>query len=205
MAQSMTPSTERKLMTDGQIDKAVDAYRTMLRKHRGELNSKAVQEVLASDSYLNEQVGVLRRRVEAVSDLIVRRVRVNRGRAPRAAIEATGRNLYLDDSVIAKMPRGEGEEVDVCFFKVGRHLSDAELEKEYELRGLIPADPYSQAAVNEADPAFADDHPNGTHWKYDDGKWCYAAFYRWIDGRLVFIYRHGHDWLDHWWFAGLRK
>lgn len=38
------------------------------------------------------------------------------------------------------------------------HINDAHLEKEYELRGLKSADPYSQSAVNEVDPAFADDH-----------------------------------------------
>ena len=37
-----------------------------------------------------------------------------------------------------------------------RQISDADLDAEYEKRGLKPADPYSLVAVNEADPAFAE-------------------------------------------------
>jgi hypothetical protein len=102
--------------------------------------------------------------------------------------------------------RGEREkERKSCFFKLNRYVSDADLDKEYELRGLKPADPYSLAAVNEDDPAFADDHPNGTHWKDGDGNWCYAVFRRWFDERDVFVSRDGNGWDDGWWFAGLRK
>jgi hypothetical protein len=79
------------------------------------------------------------------------------------------------------------------------------LDKEYERRGLKPADPYTLAAVNEADPAFADKHPNGTHWKDADDKWRYAAFYRWSDERRAHVYRSDYDWDDRWWFPGFRK
>ena len=105
------------------------------------------------------------------------------------------------------------------------YISDDDLEKEFELRGLKPADPISVAAVNEADPAFADEKPHGTHWKDAKGKWCYAAFHRWDDdGRHVLVNRYDSDWLDrwgdgrevnicrsdddwddYWWFAGVRK
>ena len=70
--------------------------------------------------------------------------------------------------------------------------------------GPNPADPYSQAAVNEADPAFADGHPNGTHWKDVNGKWCFVAFGRWGDGRKLGVGR-GNDWGGSCWFAGVRK
>lgn len=205
MAMSMTPSAERKTMTDGQIEKAVDAYRALLRKHRDELGAEAVQQVLGSDGYVADMVSVLRRRVEAVSDMIVRRVTVNRSRTPEEALKATGCNRYADDTVVAGMPRGAGEEAEVYFFKVGRYISDDDLEKQYELRGLTPADPYSLAAVNEVDPAFADDHPNCTHWKDGKGKWCYAAFDRWDGLRDVDVSRSDDEWRDSWWFAGCRK
>lgn len=103
------------------------------------------------------------------------------------------------------MPRGDGDESDVIFFKPGRSVSDVDLDKEYALRGLVPADPYALAAVNEADPAFADEHPNGTHWKDADGNWCYTAFNRWNDGRFVDVCRDVRGWFAYWWFAGLRK
>lgn len=143
-------------------------------------------------------------------DMIIRKVTVNRTRPPQETLNATGRKQYIDHIVVDAMPRGEGEEVEVVFFKLdlskrNGFISDNDLEKEYELRGLKPADAYSLAAFNEADPAFADTHPNATHWKDASGSWCYAAFDRWNDERIVDVYRDGGDWSDRWWFAGLRK
>jgi len=59
--------------------------------------------------------------------------------------------------------------------------------------------------VNEADPAFADEHPNGTHWKDAEGKWCFVAFVGWDDERRVNVHRSGLDWNAYWWFACVRK
>ena len=144
------------------------------------------------------------------TDMIVRRVKVNRARSPQEAIEATGRAQCLDYKVVKAMPRGEGDEVEVVFFKpdLSSHngfVSDDELEKEFELRGLKPADPISVAAVNEADPAFADKKSHSTHWKDAKGNWCYATFIRSGGEREVNVSRDGGGWGDFWWFAGVRK
>lgn len=144
-------------------------------------------------------------RVEATSNLITRHAIVSGDRDPEQTFITTSRAQYLNSDVVKSMPRGDGTEVDVIFFKVGRRLSDSDLGKEYELRGLVPADPYSQIAVNEADLAFADDHPNATHWKDADGNWCCAAFDDWGGGPGMLIGYSDDDWLDGWWFAGLRK
>jgi hypothetical protein len=48
-------------------------------------------------------------------------------------------------------------------------------------------------ADNAADPAFADEYPNGTHWKNVYDKYCFAAFDRWDDERRVFVNRGGID------------
>ena len=141
-----------------------------------------------------------------IGDMFTRHVTVDRTRSPQDAIAATGRNQYVNEKVIAMMPRGDGNEVDVVFFKLGRSVSDDDLEKEYKLRGLVPVDLYALAAVNEADPAFADEHPNITHWKDVDGRWCYTAFFRWRGVRRVNVDRGGDVWVDaFWWFAGRRK
>ena len=88
------------------------------------------------------------------------------------------------------------EEAEVFFFKPRPQaydknglISDDRLEAEYDFHDFKPADPYAQAAVNEADPNFANDHPNGTHWKDKDGKWCFASFFRWLDEPRVHVYR----------------
>lgn len=208
MTKVMTPSAP---MTDGQIDKAVDHYRNTLKKHRDEIGSSdAVQQVLGQPGYLAQLLAVIRKHAAAVSDLIVRQVKVDRTRTPQAMLEATGRKQYTDSNVVAAMPHGAGEEAEVYFFKPdltkrGGRIGDADLEKEFEFRGFAPADPYTLAAVNRDDPAFADEHPNGTHWKDANGKWCYAAFDRWYGERDVSVSRYDYDWDDRWWFAGVGK
>ena len=203
MTQIMTPSA--KTTTAGQVDKAVGLYRAMLEKHAGQFDAEAVQTVLGQPEFATDLFAVFRMRVEAISGMIVRRVKVDRTCPPKEAMKATGRNQYVDEEVAASMPHGEGEEVDVYFFKLGRYVNDVDLGKEFDLRGLKPVDPYSLAAVNEQDPAFADDHPNATHWKDAESNWCYAIFDRWRGGRAVLVNRDDRDWGDDWWFAGVRK
>ena len=197
--------TASKPMTDGQIENVVNKLRDALRKHRSEFSSEPVQQVLGVENLGMELMAPFRQRVEAVSNMITRRAKVNRTRNAQVAIDATGRRQYTDKDVVDAMPNGEGEEVEVVFFNLGRYVSDTDLDKEYELRGLKPADPFSLAAVNEVDPAFADQKPNVTHWKDSNGKWCYAAFYQWYGERLVYALRHVSGWVGGWWFAGLRK
>jgi len=203
MGNPITPSDET--MTDGQIEKATDIFRNTLRKHRKEFGTKPVQDVLGLRTLGTDLLAPFRKCVEAVSNLIVRVVQVVRSRTPQEALDATGRAQYTDKPVVAAMPKGEGEQAEVVFFNLGRYVSDDDLEKEYEARGLKPADPYSLAAVNEADPAFADEKPNSTHWKDSEGKWCYAAFYRGVGERGLSVRRGDRGWVDSWWFAGVRK
>lgn len=202
MAKTMTPSEN---ITQGQIGKIQELLGAALRKSG--LPSEAVQQTLEcqGDSFVAELMEVVRTRVEANSDMIVRRVKADRSKTPRQMLDATGRRQYVDNDVVVSMPCGEGEETEVYFFFPGRFVSNEELEMEYDLRGLKPADPYSQSAVNKADPAFADDHPNVTHWKDRNGKLCFAAFGRWGGGRFVYVNRYDVDWRVCWWSAGLRK
>jgi hypothetical protein len=138
-------------------------------------------------------------------DTISRTVKVDRSRTAQEALKATGRNLYVNDDVVELMPQGEGDEVEVNLFNVGRYITDDELNKEFYLRGLKPVDPFALAALNEAYPAFADEKPNATHWKDAQGNWCYAIFGRWRGERRVNVNRNAGDWNDNYWFAGVRK
>ena len=198
-------------MTDGQIETALSKVRDAMRKHRDDILKGVAQQVLGVENLGMEMFAPFRKHAEMMSKFIIRHVKVNRNRPPRVALQATGRTLYVNDEVVAAMPKGKTVGTDVIFFKPDPDvykngvISDDDLEKEYEKRGLVPVDPYSLSAVNEADPVFADDHPNGTHWKDATGKWCYAAFRRWYDGRLVGVNRGDYDWSDCWWFAGVRK
>ena len=207
MPKTSTPSTE--VMTDGQIGKLQELLGAALRKRRKQLLSEAVQGVLGQegDALQADFLAALRKRVENRSTTISRQVSVNRNRTPQEVLDATKRAQYTDKSVVATMLSGGAgiqESVEVVFFKLGRYISNADLEREYEERGLKP-DPYAQAAVNEADPAFADEHPNGTHWKDANGNQCFVAFGRFGGGRDLHVDRRVLDWGDNWWFGGVRK
>lgn len=145
-----------------------------------------------------------------LDEQIVRKVKVDRSRSQQEAIEATGRAQYTDRKVVDAMPKGDGDEVEIVFFKpdlLERDglITDDDLEHEFELHGLKPADPYSLAALNEVDSTFADEMPHGTHWKDAKGKWCYASFDSWSGMRRVDVYRRDYGWSNSWWFAGVRK
>lgn len=205
MEKIVTPS-----ITAGQIGKIQEILGAGLRKSG--LPSEPVQRVIETqgDSLVAELVSTVRKHVEAVNNMIVRHVKANRTRSPREVLEATGRKQYVDNDVIKAMPKGDEDEGDVYFFKPDLsarrgHISDDDLEKEFESRGFKPADPYKLAEVNADDPSFADTHPNATHWQDENGKWCYAACLRWFDERYVYVNRDAYDWYDYWWFAGLRK
>ncbi|MCX6786761.1 MAG: hypothetical protein NTU85_03035 [Candidatus Kaiserbacteria bacterium] len=138
-------------------------------------------------------------------DIIVRRAKANRRKTPQEALNATYRLQYIDCDVVDAMPRGDGEEeTEVFFFKLGRRISNDDLEKKYELRGFKPVDPFLLAAVNEDSQSFAHKFPNCTIWKDTSGKWCYLAFNRRSEGRSLGVGRCD-GWGDLWWFAGVKK
>jgi hypothetical protein len=201
MAKSMSPSNP---ITSGQIAKTQELIGAALRKSG--IQNDPYQQVLKTQgkALAHEWLQLAQKRVDAISGMIVRKVKVDRSRDPQQLLDATGRNQCTDKRVVAGMPRGEGEEAEVCFFKLGRFVSDDDLDTEYQLRGLEP-DPYAQAQANIDDPAFADSYPNGSHWKDKDGNWCFLTFCRWDVRRDVFCRRDGDGWLSHWWFAGRRK
>lgn len=208
MTQIMTPSSP---ITDGQIDKAVGHYRDLLKEHRDEIgSSEIVQQVLGQPGYLADLLGVVRKYVGAVSNLTLRRVMVNRMRTPQAALDATRRLQYTNQSVVDAMPRGEGDEAEVIFFKLDASrykngiISPAEVAKQYEIRGFKP-DPYATAAVNEADPEFATEHPNAVQWQDADGDWCFATFSWWLGVRRVHVHRLRSVWFAYWEFSGVSK
>jgi len=212
MEKTMTPSETT--ITAGQIGKIQEVLGAALRKSG--LLSEPTQQVVTDKSAMgkltDELLAVIRKRVEAISDMIVRRVRVDRSRSPQEALDATGRRQYTTQPVVDAMPRGKGEEVEVVFFKPSPDAYDATgligddaVEIEFDLRGLKPADPYSLCKANEDDPAFADEHPNATHWKDEDGNWCYVAFNRWNDERNVNVNRDDSGWSRSCRFAGVCK
>lgn len=202
MANAVTPSENISIAKVGKLQELLGAA---LRKSG--IPDEPSQTVIETQGkeLVDEWVASFRTRVDAVSKTIRRVVRVDRTKTSKQILDATGYVQYTDADVVESMSKGEGEEVEVCFFNLDRFVSDARLDREYELRGLKPCDPYSLAKVNELEPSFANKHPNGTHWKDSKGRWCYVAFHRLSNERSVSVNRHGEGWFEFWWFAGLRK
>ncbi len=75
------------------------------------------------------------------------------------------------------------------------------------MRGLVPADAYTLAAVNEEDTSFSCFHSNCTVWKNNDGTCGNMTFARsrYNSPRDVSIDTIGNTWGGRWWFAGVRK
>lgn len=123
---------------------------------------------------------------------------------PLEALKSTGHKMYVDEEVAKTSPENSGE---IELFTIGKYISDDDLKKEYESRGLVPA---GITALCEYDLAHRDimdeKHWVAIHWKDCNGKWCFAAFDQLDDdGRDVNVRRRGDDWHDGWWFAGVRK
>jgi hypothetical protein len=207
MAETMSAS---QCITDGQIDDATAKFRDTLCKHREEFGSEPSQEVLSLENIGTRLLQPFRDLVEVRSNLITRSWTADRSLSSMDLLKATGRKLYVNDRVVASMPRGTGTNGRTRFFKLDLSkrdgfISNADLDNEYDLRGMDPEFPDTLAEINRADPAFADAYPNATQWMDSDGKYCCALFYRWDGGRRVNVCRDGRGWDGRCWFAGRSK
>lgn len=208
MSTKNTPEGLESLLATGeQIEHIMDMWRRRLKGRK--LNLEEANLIIQNGGrylpVMDKAADVLVDQVRSeMTNTIIHHVKVNRGRTAKEAIAVTGRKPYLDNAVVAGMPVGGPEEVDLIYFHLGRYLSVAELAAEYETRGLI-SDPQAQAAHNETNPAFADKHPNSTQWGFNGKVACYATFDRWDGERRVDVRRRAIGWVGDWWFAGRRK
>ncbi len=143
--------------------------------------------------------------VKAVVDLVSYVVKVDCSLTPQQVIAATGCKQYINRDVLATMPRGKGDEVELFFVKSDRIRTSSEVNDLLAKHGLVLAYPDDLAAFNAANPGFADDHPNATYWKDANGNCLYIAFHRWLGERDVNVNRNDDKWDYSWWFAGRRQ
>lgn len=203
--QDMTPSTE--VITPGQIAKIIENLAAALRKSDILLKGP-VQLALQYNgpAIIIGMVEAVCKCAERFCNVIIRHATVDRNEKPYNVLKATGCNLHFIGYLLEAMPNGNGTEVDIFFFKLGYLVNDAGLEKEYELRGFKPVDPYSLAKINKDDRTFAYKHPNCTYWKNNEGKCCSIMFDCWRDGdRDVGVGYSGNSWSGNLWFAGILK
>jgi len=157
---------------------------------------------LIEDSIEKANNIIIRRKhlAEAAGNIITRSVHVDRSRAFQEVIDATGRIQHVDRNIIEMIPQAEGDDVDIFFLKFSHRMNDKLLEEEHERHKFISADPYSLATFNEADPSFADECSNITHWE-KNGEWFCIIFMMLNCKRVVGIVRSRGEWYDDCWFA----
>jgi hypothetical protein len=171
----------------------------------GVINGPVVQAIIEHRNPWGEKEhsdsDIFNKMIAAGMMIVHRGVKVNRNRTPQEAIAATGRKQNVDNGALVSMPRGVGEVVDLYYVKRDCFTNDAAWETYLNQLGLI-CDPYAQAADNEANPAFADEHPNGSHWKNARDEWCFSAFSRWVVERGVGVCLGNDGWIGRWWVGG---
>ena len=193
---NMTPF---KPVTGEQIGRLADKLTARLKKHSNQLPSNHFQEILSDDTLIDEMLASVRKRIEARTGMI-RTVKVNRTRSNLEALKATGMYLNIDHSVVNNAPQGKDEEVELVLFKPGHQKSCSDLDKEYDIRELNPADLQEISALNEADQSFAGTHVNGIYLKDKNGN-CFLVFFRF--GVIVLQDVNGCDASS--WLVGVRK
>jgi hypothetical protein len=125
------------------------------------------------------------------------------------ALVATGKELLIVEDVVKNMPRGPGGETELQLFFTGTWLSDEELAAIFHAEVLRAADPFSVAALNEAEPNFYETYQNATHWKNVDGQWCYLDVRERLGKPTVTVncnhsQRPDRLWQNFWWYAGVK-
>lgn len=192
-------------MTDGQIDTLANQIRDAARKHCDEVGKDAAQRALGVDNLGMRMFTVFRELAEKLSGPIIRHVKVNRSLTPAEAIKATGRvPWYIDEEILAEMPRDGFEEGNVEVFELDYDPTPEQLDRELDARGLRP-DPYALCQAMADDPAFADERPVATQWRDKRDRACYAYFGRNGSGRDVYVGRSGGGWGRDYRFAGVRN
>lgn len=86
-------------------------------------------------------------------------------KTPQQLLDETCAIQYVDNDVLATAPRSS-EKSKVELFTVGKYITDEELEKEYEKRGLVPA------TLDELVSMYGTKEYIATHWKNADGAVC---------------------------------
>ena len=215
-----TSSTSKNAITHGNVTKFNNLFTLGLRKSR--LSGKKVQAVskAQASALADEFVRLIRVYVQETSKMITRSAQVNRTRTPEEMLIATNpHELNIDTNCgmfpgrsvdIESVPRGEGSETEVVFFraKLPEYFDTKYLDKEYALRGLVAADPYSLSAVNEADPSFSGKYPNVTYWGNSWREATYLHFF--VSGNRGRVADMGVNWRSeyppkYYWFAGHSK
>ncbi len=193
-------------ISEGQIDRISDSIRAALRKNKSKFLMTDVQEWMEG---LGEQfIHVYARRIKKLKRMIVFDLEIDRAKTPAELLEGSIFAVYPGVMTIGSIPNSRKSKEKIYFFNCesSRPLLEWEYEREFELRGLIPADPHLVVAANLKKPEFHKDHLNGTFWKNTDGTWNGMIFDTMFSLPSVTSGKNKpQDQSLNFWFAGMKK
>ncbi len=128
-------------------------------------------------------------------------MKINRKQTLKQAISSLGYKEYLNDKVVESIKNTGNKNVEVEFFTLSKYVTIQKVLDEYKKRGLIP-DPFAVIQYLKENPEFLD-KKRYIGVQLTDNR--FVTFHRLLGERDVNCGRSDHDWLDLWWFAGVRK
>jgi hypothetical protein len=128
-------------------------------------------------------------------------MKIDRKKSIEQLIKKLGYKEYIDENILKTLKNKGPKEGEIEFFTLGKYVSNTELLKEYETRGLTP-DLGATITYLIENPQVLDEKKYIGIQLEDNS---FAAFFRWDDGRYVYVRRIGHVWFDFWWFIGVKK
>jgi hypothetical protein len=170
-------------ISDDQIVKIGKLVTAKLQKRKDDIPYSDIEIALEISDFADDIVGVIMKKITRRDDRMVRRiVDIMGGQSAEGALKSTRRSLSVDTTILDGVAVSEESEVEIAIFDIInnsgtlRSISYDDLDREYELRDLEPANLYALAAFNRSDPSFASIHENLTVWKDSNGRRCCALF-----------------------------
>lgn len=211
MVIAVTPSkTQQEPMTDKQIDKAVDHYRHMLKKHRRELPADVMQVLFSTKEHDQALLGLVQ---GLVHERAMYSFRVRRD--PQLTMEKEFGKCDGEKDLVRSAPPALEDEVELLLFQPYRqgYLDEAGEMHEYIIRGLKPASPLYLAVLNQDDKSLSEGQSRHTRtmWQVGDGEWGFASFRLFRHPHIGYNRRDLHRYSyqpyvkTDWWYVGVRK
>lgn len=172
MPKNIVPIDENDRMTLSQQGKVCDLLMAKFRKYVQlyQLSKRAAQTAIMDhgEELAQEMFELVRKRIEAHSDLVVRRVSVNRTEPLEQLlkrIKTANLSDFIDEDTFFTIPK-EGpvyEEIDLFFLPMKYDMTMSNAKDLLEEYGLV-LDPFAQTQFYLQDPAFAREYRHTTSW-----------------------------------------
>lgn len=196
-------------MDPEQAEKLVAQFREYLTSYAAHITHDVARIALGTKGFMPEMFKTFQVLAQSQESTIILEAEVNLKLTFQEALRETRRKITLEEPPIDGIPRGTSERVSVHFFKPGRVIDGLDVLEEYKLRGLVPVDPFSLAAIfrlrNEygEHSGFIRFSKIATPWTDPKGDLCYEVFDYWGEEYWVVVRRNNLRWSDDYWFAGV--